>query len=106
MSRMRLECKRPGPASWTGVLFMADLVVRVGGISSQGQRPNNEDRFVADPDRHVFLVADGMGGQDCGEEASGMAADIIPRVVHDCLCASEAPPQAMQKAIEQAHQAI
>lgn len=85
---------------------MADLVVRVGSRTAQGVRPNNEDRFVVDLDRNLFLVADGMGGQDRGEIASGMAADIIPRVVQDRLAAQEAADRAVQEAFNQANQAI
>jgi protein phosphatase len=85
---------------------MSDLVVRVAGRSAQGRRPNNEDRFVADPDRHVFLVADGMGGQELGEQASGLAAEIIPRVLHDRLAAHESAGQAVQNALAAANQAI
>jgi protein phosphatase len=85
---------------------MAEFVVRVGGCSAQGQRPNNEDRYVADPQRHVFLVADGMGGQECGERASGMAAEIIPRVLRDQLAASAEPGRAVQHALAAANQAI
>ena len=85
---------------------MAEFVIRVGGRSAQGRRPNNEDRFVADPDRHVFLVADGMGGQEGGEQASGLAADIIPRVLSDRLAALDDAPNAVQKALAEANQAI
>src|SRR6516225_7314300 len=81
-------------------LSMADLVVRVGGYSAQGLRPKNEDRFVADPERHVFLVADGMGGQECGERASGLAVEIIPRTVDDLLAAHQAPDLAVRRALE------
>src|SRR5262245_45341066 len=85
---------------------MAELVLRVGGLSAQGPRPNNEDRFVADPGHHLFLVADGMGGQEFGERASGLAAEIIPRVVHDRLAAKEDPGKAMQHALAEANLAI
>lgn len=85
---------------------MADLVVRVGSRSAQGVRPNNEDRFVVDLDQHLFLVADGMGGQDRGEIASGMAADIIPRVVQDRLAAQATGDHAVQEAITLANNAI
>jgi protein phosphatase len=85
---------------------MADLVVQVGGHSAQGLRPNNEDRFVADTHRHVFLVADGMGGQESGEYASGMAVEIIPRAVHDRLAAHQAPDLAVRQALEEANEAI
>jgi serine/threonine protein phosphatase PrpC len=85
---------------------MADFVVHVGKKSAQGLRPNNEDRFVVDEVNHIFLVADGMGGQERGEQASGMAADIIPRVVHDRLAANDGADEAVRKALAEANQAI
>jgi serine/threonine protein phosphatase PrpC len=85
---------------------MAEFVVRVGGHTAQGKRSNNEDCFVVDPHRHVFLVADGMGGQDKGEEASRLAADIIPREICSRLAAQEQGPEAVRHAMDQAHRAI
>jgi serine/threonine protein phosphatase PrpC len=85
---------------------MAGLVIRVGSHSAQGVRPNNEDRYVVDLERHLFLVADGMGGQDRGEQASGLAAEIIPQVVQDRLAAQEQAPEALQKALAAANEAI
>jgi protein phosphatase len=85
---------------------MPDLVVHVGSRSEQGVRPNNEDRFFADPVQEVFLVADGMGGQDRGEYASGLAVDIIPRVVREQLAAGADPGAAVRRALEEANRAI
>jgi protein phosphatase len=85
---------------------MAEFVIHVGSSCVQGRRPNNEDRFVADNERHVFLVADGMGGQESGERASDLAAEIIPRVIQDRLAAHEDASRAVQQALEEAHQAI
>jgi serine/threonine protein phosphatase PrpC len=85
---------------------MAEFVIRVGCRSAQGLRSNNEDRFVADPDHHLFLVADGMGGQEFGERASGMAAEIIPRIVQDRLAAHDDPDHAVKEALAKANQAI
>jgi PPM family protein phosphatase len=85
---------------------MAEFVLRVGARSVTGLRSNNEDRYVADPSKHVFLVADGMGGQDFGERASGLAAEIIPRVVQNSLAAQEDGNTAVVKAIDEANQAI
>ena len=85
---------------------MAEFAIQVGGRSAKGLRSNNEDCFVADPQRHVFLVADGMGGQDYGEKASGLAAEIIPRIVTDRLAAHDDPPHAVQQALAEANQAI
>ncbi len=85
---------------------MAELVLRVGARSARGLRTNNEDRFVIDPSNHVFLVADGMGGQDFGERASGLAAEIIPRVLQNSLASHEEPDKAVLKALDEANQAI
>jgi protein phosphatase len=85
---------------------MADYVLRVGSYSAQGARPNNEDRFVVDTVNRVYLVADGMGGQERGEQASGMAADILPRSVKTHLAAKMDPSRAMQQALRDANNAI
>jgi serine/threonine protein phosphatase PrpC len=86
--------------------FMAEFVIRVGCRSAQGLRSNNEDRFVADAEHQLFLVADGMGGQEYGERASGMAAEIIPRIVQDRLAANDDPDHAVKHALALANQAI
>src|SRR5260370_27901682 len=85
---------------------MAEFVIRVGCRSAQGLRSNNEDRFVADAEHQLFLVADGMGGQEYGERASGMAAEIIPRVVQDRLAANDDPHHAVKHALSQANPAV
>lgn len=84
---------------------MAEFVVSVGARTAQGRRSNNEDRFVVDKDHHIYLVADGMGGQEGGELASGLAAEIIPSVIQDRL-PTESPNAAVTHALEQANQAI
>jgi protein phosphatase len=85
---------------------MPDLLVQVGSCTAQGKRSNNEDAFVADAGEHVYLVADGMGGQENGEMASGLAAQIIPRVVRHGLDAHLNPDAAVRLALSEAHQAI
>ncbi len=85
---------------------MAKLVVRVGACSAQGLRPKNEDRYVADPGQDVFLVADGMGGQEHGEQASGLAAEIIPRAFHNYLAAHGDAGHAVRQALAEANRAI
>lgn len=85
---------------------MAELALHVGGCSAQGLRPNNEDRYVVDPEHRLFLVADGMGGQECGERASGLAAEIIPRVVQDRLAADPDPAGAVRRAFAEANSAV
>jgi protein phosphatase len=85
---------------------MAEFVIRVGSRTAQGLRSNNEDCYVVDREHNLFLVADGMGGQDRGEQASSLAAQIIPRVVQDRLAACEDIRRAVQHALAEANQAI
>jgi serine/threonine protein phosphatase PrpC len=85
---------------------MAELVIQVGSCSAQGKRSNNEDAFVADIAGNVFLVADGMGGQEHGEVASGLAREIIPKAVRDSLAAHLDGTEAVRRALTEAHRAI
>jgi len=85
---------------------MSDLVVHVGSKSAQGVRSNNEDSFAVGLGERLFMVADGMGGQERGEVASSMAVDIIPRVLNDSLAANEPAEHAVERALDEANAAI
>jgi protein phosphatase len=85
---------------------MAEFVVRIGQATQQGVRARNEDRLFADAAQGVYLVADGMGGQLSGDLASTLAAQVIPSALRDRLAAHDAPRDALQRAILQAHQTI
>lgn len=85
---------------------MPQFVLRVGSRSAQGVRPNNEDNLAADLRQRLFVVADGMGGQDRGEVASSMAVELIPQAVHARLGANDAPEAALIYAMKETNQAI
>src|SRR2546421_111583 len=40
-------------------------------------RPHNEDSIFADSDRGLVILADGMGGYNAGEVASGIAVKVV-----------------------------
>ena len=49
-------------------------------ISDRGlneRRPLNEDSFLADAERRIFVVADGVGGAEAGEVASQTAVEVL-----------------------------
>jgi protein phosphatase/serine/threonine-protein phosphatase Stp1 len=47
------------------------------------RRRHNEDSFVDRPSAGIWAVADGAGGHDAGEVASGMIRDALAAVPHD-----------------------
>jgi len=52
--------------------------LRCAGESHMGMvRQNNEDRVYCDPERGIFLVIDGIGGQAAGEKAADIAINLV-----------------------------
>jgi serine/threonine protein phosphatase PrpC len=106
----------PVPTALT--LVSGALKLQVGVISTVGHyREHNEDNFYVpgrrtvrhdaqsttggegsgevpassffDPSNVLFIVADGMGGQQAGEQASKMAVDLIPKAIAKRLPSNE-----------------
>ncbi|HKZ77602.1 MAG TPA: PP2C family serine/threonine-protein phosphatase [Pyrinomonadaceae bacterium] len=54
--------------------------VASSAVSDRGlneRRPLNEDSFLADSERGIFAVADGVGGAEAGEVASQTAVEVL-----------------------------
>ncbi|HWC97639.1 MAG TPA: protein phosphatase 2C domain-containing protein [Candidatus Sulfopaludibacter sp.] len=57
---------------------MVKAKLRTAGGSDPGRvRKNNEDALHLDPDRGIFLVVDGIGGQAAGEKAAEIAVSRL-----------------------------
>ncbi len=53
--------------------------LEAAGASDQGARKTNEDAFLADVQRAVFAVVDGMGGEGGGELAARLTLEAIEK---------------------------
>jgi len=83
--------------------------IQVASISDRGlseKRPMNEDSFLADGARGIFVVADGVGGADAGEVASQKAVDVLNDAFRDKVPAGEDIEDLMELAIQRANSAI
>jgi len=73
------------------------LRVTAAGHSITGPyREHNEDRFFCNPDAGIFVVADGMGGQQAGERASGLAVELLPPLLAELGVSNDANPVAIR----------
>ena len=56
------------------------FTIQSASLSDRGlneRRPLNEDSFLADRERSIFAVADGVGGAEAGEVASQTAIEVL-----------------------------
>jgi len=66
-------------------------------------RNNNEDSVACDPETHLCVLADGMGGHNAGEVASGMTTAFIKTEMRNWLlrAGKRADPADIENAIVQ-----
>lgn len=62
------------------------------------KRSNNEDCYLASPELSLWIMADGVGGQDAGEVASQIVCNVIKSEIQS--------GQSLEDAIQMAHQAV
>src|SRR5436190_6750753 len=82
--------------------------IEVGSISDRGlseKRPLNEDSYLADAERGIFVVADGVGGAEAGEVASQTAVDVLNDAFHK-VADGEDVEDLMELAIQRANSSI
>ncbi|HKH44306.1 MAG TPA: protein phosphatase 2C domain-containing protein [Thermoanaerobaculia bacterium] len=51
--------------------------IAAAGTDPGRERENNEDRVLSDPERGIFAVVDGVGGESGGEVAAQTAVDVL-----------------------------
>ena len=73
--------------------------IKYGEVTHIGLvRENNEDNYVASPELGLWLVADGLGGYECGEVASSIVAEHITECVRKGM--------SLESAIASSHEAV
>jgi serine/threonine protein phosphatase PrpC len=82
----------------------------VAGATDVGRvRAHNEDSFLVDAQRGVFLVADGMGGHAAGEIASAIASEAVGAALRQGVDGGLGAAElglVMRECIQQAHRSI
>jgi serine/threonine protein phosphatase PrpC len=82
------------------------LQIDCGAQSNQGRvRTSNEDCFVANSERQIFLVADGMGGHAAGEIASRMTAERVEEILSGGITAAGVK-ELLRLAVSEANTAV
>jgi protein phosphatase len=76
-------------------------VLRVSVLSDRGRvHADNEDACLADTDRGLFAVADGVGGQPAGDVAARVTVEHLPGLIDQALSQpGKGPDAAIKKAI-------
>lgn len=76
-------------------------------LSDRGRRRStNEDSFLADEARGLYVVADGMGGHAAGEVASRLAVETVQRVLGQLSPRAGEPRAAIERAVREANRVI
>ena len=78
------------------------LNMRCGTWTDKGVRRRNEDCTEVDRSLDAILIADGMGGHPCGDEASRAAVTEVLRVLKD----SDSPERFLREAVLMAHNVL
>src|SRR6266550_5732069 len=85
-----------------------ELTIKSSAVTDRGlseKRPLNEDSFLADAERGIFSVADGVGGAEAGEVASQTAIEVLDEAFRHRLDNADAE-DLMELAIQRANASI
>ncbi len=83
------------------------MILRTAAHTDVGlRRRGNEDRFAADPELGLCLVADGMGGHSAGQVASALAADTVVTSLQERKGSPASASEKLRGAFEDANRAI
>lgn len=73
------------PGGWPDSMSLKGKLSFVGQTDTGRVREHNEDTIAWDPELGLLVLADGMGGYNAGEVASGIAVKTIVNLVHESV---------------------
>ncbi|MBM3813158.1 MAG: serine/threonine-protein phosphatase [Acidimicrobiia bacterium] len=80
------------------------LMLEYAGDTHVGNvRRNNEDGYAIEPELHLAIVADGMGGAACGEVASELTISTTVEIVRDSKLA---PEELLKEAVRESNRRV
>ena len=84
------------------------FTIKASSLSDRGlneRRPLNEDAYLADRERSIFAVADGVGGAEAGEVASQTAIEVLDEAFRHQVAGADIE-DLMELAIQRANASI
>ena len=89
--------------------FTPKLIIEAAFVTDRGlseKRPVNEDSYLSDSERSLFVVADGVGGAQAGEVASETAVEVLNEAFRYKLDDNDDIEDLMELAIQRANNSI
>jgi protein phosphatase len=90
------------PGRRPGLLSEGSSIVAGGDAAASGDATAGGGDVMTYEPSNLFIVADGMGGQQAGEQASLMAVDLIPKAIAKRLTPDQNESRFIQEAIREA----
>jgi serine/threonine protein phosphatase PrpC len=84
------------------------FTIQAASVTDRGlneRRPLNEDSYLADRERSIFAVADGVGGAEAGEVASQTAIEVLDEAFRHQIAGADIE-DLMELAIQRANSSI
>lgn len=83
------------------------IEIKASGNTDRGKvRSLNEDAYAMCPDRHLFIIADGLGGHAAGDVASQRAVEVIKGRIASSYSSSKEIKEDLVRAIKEANSVI